>query len=382
MQKEKKIYSLQALRGLAFVAVFISHTSILNYSLTCLGAWGVSIFLVLSGFVLTYSYYKKNRIEKTSFADNLKFSISKLSNIYCLHIICTIAMSIFFFIGDNRQPYSTSLLKIVLNVLLIQEYVPISGRSINPVSWYLCVTALAYFIFPFFLQYMEKKYSTRKASWCICICIIMEFFFGILGSLMPTSAAYNGMFWDNDLCFWIAYYFPMSRVLDFIIGINLGYLYITKRNNSSRVVISAMELIGAVLSIVAICLFYIMTPKMGEQLIYSHPERWWTYSLVFLPGTTLLIYSFAFSNGAISNRITNRLTLFLAKISSSAFLIHYVVFRYLTIIYYRIPGYSGADFRNQIGCWINLTLGFVLTCLCVFLWNKIVAIFNDLLNSR
>lgn len=56
----KKIDGLQGLRAVAFIAIFISHTSVGNYSK--LGAWGVSIFLVLSGFVMVYSYWNKREM--------------------------------------------------------------------------------------------------------------------------------------------------------------------------------------------------------------------------------------------------------------------------------------------------------------------------------
>lgn len=41
---------LQGLRTMAFAAIFLSHTGI-GY-LGALGAWGVSVFFVLSGFVM------------------------------------------------------------------------------------------------------------------------------------------------------------------------------------------------------------------------------------------------------------------------------------------------------------------------------------------
>ena len=104
----KKIVSLEALRGLAFLAVFLSHTGLFNNYFTCLGAWGVSIFLMLSGFVLIYSYYNKNRIKKVSIISNFKFCINKISYLYVLHIICTVAMAVFLFVGNNKETAAIS----------------------------------------------------------------------------------------------------------------------------------------------------------------------------------------------------------------------------------------------------------------------------------
>lgn len=53
----RRIDSIQSLRAIAFLAVFMSHSRL--FGLGFLGAWGVSIFFVLSGFLMVYSYYPK-----------------------------------------------------------------------------------------------------------------------------------------------------------------------------------------------------------------------------------------------------------------------------------------------------------------------------------
>ena len=54
MNNNEKIESLQAVRGIAFLGIFLKHTGI---SLFCaLGDWGVSIFFVLSGFLMSVRY--------------------------------------------------------------------------------------------------------------------------------------------------------------------------------------------------------------------------------------------------------------------------------------------------------------------------------------
>lgn len=86
MQQEKKlIYSLQALRGIAFLGIFASHTGFRCFVGT--GRWGVSVFFVLSGFMMIYTYMGKNRIRYVSLKDNLYFAWRKMKGLYLLHII-------------------------------------------------------------------------------------------------------------------------------------------------------------------------------------------------------------------------------------------------------------------------------------------------------
>ena len=51
----KKIESLQGLRALAFLGVFASHTYLKSFRFT--GAWGVSVFFMLSGFFYAFRFF-------------------------------------------------------------------------------------------------------------------------------------------------------------------------------------------------------------------------------------------------------------------------------------------------------------------------------------
>lgn len=73
MKDRKCIDTLQVLRCFAFLGVFLCHTGL--HKMGSLGVGGVSIFLVLSGFVMTYSYYGGNRVTSILIGDNIKLLI-------------------------------------------------------------------------------------------------------------------------------------------------------------------------------------------------------------------------------------------------------------------------------------------------------------------
>lgn len=56
-------------------------------------------------------------------------------------------------------------------------------------------------------------------------------------------------------------------------------------------------------------------------------------------------------------------------------MIHHVVFIYLGAIYYHISGVDGNEFFLTYGCWINLTLGFVITIIATEIWIRLYAKF-------
>lgn len=138
-----KIYSLQALRGIAFLGVFGCHVGFID-----LGAWGVSVFFILSGFVMYYKYNDKEL--KCGILKNLLFSIRKIRKLYFLHIITMI----FALLIDKF-----SIREIVLNILLVQTWVPDTrvAFSLNSVAWYLSVSFFLYFLFPYILCYIRNK---------------------------------------------------------------------------------------------------------------------------------------------------------------------------------------------------------------------------------
>ena len=375
LNDNKTIVTLQSLRGFAFLFVFLAHTGLFKEVFLSIAIGAVSTFLVLSGFVMMYSYYGKDKINNISLKDNLCFAIKKIKKLYLLHIICTVIMLIRLLILGyfNRENAVLISIKLFLNALLIQEYFPIVGRSINSVSWYLCVTLLGYFVFPWFLKHFEKGYSKRKAIISIIVCVSIKIAIGYLYRMIPSVPNYDSTLWDNDLCQWLIYRFPIARILDIIIGFNLGFLFIHFKDYSYHTwQVTCAEIIGVVFAVFASMSFYALSPKSdAENYIFNyHPERWWTYSLAFLPSSIVLVYSFATQKGKISNLLNNKIVLYLARISPYAFLIHYVVFSYLEIVYYHIPGFSKGEFNSYYGGFINATIGLIITIILTELYMR------------
>ena len=56
-------------------------------------------------------------------------------------------------------------------------------------------------------------------------------------------------------------------------------------------------------------------------------------------------------------------------------MIHTVVFRYLAVIYYHLPGVEGNEFHLTLGCWISLILGFGVTIIATAIWMRLYAKF-------
>lgn len=367
IQEHKKIDSIQALRAWAFLGVFVSHTGIRCFK--GMGAWGVSIFFILSGFLMTYNYYGKKRIESISFIKNMSFAWNKIKHFYPLHIITMLAMSIFMFIGEDVVQISQMIVKLFLNLLLLQCWIPIQS-SINGVSWYLCVTMFLYFLFPYILKYMERDYSVYKAKRMFVLLVSVQIVMGIIGLHMPIFSYVESGWIEKDLTQWFVYYFPPTRALDFAIGCNMGYCFVVKESEKNQQKNTTfLELITIALIIVANICFVILCPKTGygdKSLLSVSSERWWTYTIIFTISSCMVIWLFAKNEGGIYQKyLVTRMTLYIGNISSFSFLIHAVVFRYIDAVSNLA---FGSEFRYFYGKWIKLSVGFILTIVATQIW--------------
>ena len=327
---------------------------------------------------MVYSYYGKQRIKNLSFVSNVKFAYSKLKRLWLLSILCTLATTIFLFEGNVKFPLWNVALKFVLNAVWLQEWLPLYESSINAVNWFLCTTLFGYFIFPWFLRLLETNYSKTKAILCIILCLAVEIVVAYIGSKFPYEERFvNGLIWERDLTHWFVYSFPLTRIFDIIIGFNLGYLFVNKETAFSVSKTTILEILGIVLAILGNYYYSTVSPRLhiGEQVVMTDPFRSWSYTLGFVLSSMLLVFTFAMQNGVISKLLTNSVALYIAKLSPYAFLIHHVVFRYLAVIYYHIPGVDGNEFFLTYGCWISLTLGFGITIIATEIWIRLYAKF-------
>ncbi len=84
--KNEKIKSLEIVRMIAFACVFIAHSGCGGEG-DRLGALGVSLFLILAGFLMAYNYYGQSRINEISLPSNVYFATYKLKNLFPLHCL-------------------------------------------------------------------------------------------------------------------------------------------------------------------------------------------------------------------------------------------------------------------------------------------------------
>lgn len=358
MNNTNRIKTLESLRALAFTGVMLIHTGFAVFD--CLGAISVSVFFIMSGFVLSIN--KNIKLEKASIANNIKFAKNKIKKLYILYVITTLLCAVFSLFGNGKENVEAIILKLVCNFLLIQEWLPIDNRTYNGPGWFLCTLLLFYFIYPFIAKRIEKA-SNKKATKTIILLYLLEIIISFAGNLFPTKEYMEGMTTIHYLSRWFVYFFPMTRVIDCIIGAIVGNIYIKdKKDNINQATTKELILV------IALSLSFLIDELLSNTSYFGY----FHFVVVNTPISTFAVYLFAKGEGRITNFLTNKTTMFLAKISPYGFLIHDVINKYINAGFVLLFGSTyGYNYNIKYGGYVKLFVGIPLTIVLCLIWIRI-----------
>ena len=173
---------LNNLTGLRFYAamwVFLYHffpvyTSAPKINIFEIGFLGVDVFFVLSGFILTYVYFKKFFISKVTGRDYWNFVMKRFAKIYPLHFVITLifiplsCVGKYLFHQDSIHLYFNALLQ---NFLMIHSWSTTQYLSWNFPSWSISAEWFAYlflFVPLSFIYKFNKIFFLSFAGLVVC----------------------------------------------------------------------------------------------------------------------------------------------------------------------------------------------------------------------
>jgi peptidoglycan/LPS O-acetylase OafA/YrhL len=226
--------SLPALTGLRFVAAalvvgyhlhaFVPAISAIP-GLAILGAGysGVSLFFVLSGFVLAYNYLSPDRAGVVSVRE---FLVARFARVYAVYLLCiVIAFPLFIreltHNGVSWQRLRDGVLVSLSSFTLTQAWIPRYACELNCPGWSLSAEAFFYAMFPVLGLWLSKRHRTSLplvaiAYWFVSLAIA----FGYLTLFPPVTAGMDDA-WLNVLK-----YNPLIRIPEFAVGAACGMLFL------------------------------------------------------------------------------------------------------------------------------------------------------------
>lgn len=328
MEKQKKIESLQSLRGIFAFLIFLSHALMVNGGnpFSAGGDIGVAFFFVLSGFVLCQAHEQKAEAAGAEFSGQIgmpygRFMLKRVVRIYPLHLLCWL-----WCVAIGIRYYRSFDLPIDLaNLFLLQSWIPIPEYyySVNAASWCLSDFIFFYLLFPVLLKWVVRQGKS---------------FIATLAVLTITWCVASGFMPDAERP-WAVYIWPVSRLLDFAAGMVLWQLTSRRRSSGSTTETKAnLRQFAALL----LCLgSFAALPLFDTDLTQS--IFWWPAVLL-----TVAVFVRTGHTGLLGRLLSWRPFVAFGNVSFGFYLIHIPVINLSVLFLRRLIPEGGAEFLAAV----------------------------------
>jgi peptidoglycan/LPS O-acetylase OafA/YrhL len=372
------IRSLTSARFFAALFIVLMHFSIYfpynaytNFVLLQ-GGIGVCFFFILSGFVLTYTYYElfKDGVDLKKYIDFLRTRFARVYPMYLISLM-VVTIILLYFIGHDRQLveklYYVSItpgfltVSWLANLLLLQTFIPYPPlqQIWNAPSWAVGCEFFFYALFPFMISYLAHR-SAKGVK--IRNMLILLFLLSMVLLVSAVLAIWYQPIFSGDSRLQVFGYavvrMPLFRIPEFILGCLAG-LFFTRsfennnNNNNSPFMSFLMVrqnrdrflLIGLLMIPAIICGHSLANMVLGpDYAIRSLPgftlEAFFWYFAYMLP-FTMVITGLSCGDNFLSPMLDHPMLVFLGEASYSLYIIHWIPLVALDLMQYEKGGWPG-----------------------------------------
>jgi peptidoglycan/LPS O-acetylase OafA/YrhL len=359
------IPALTGVRALAAYLVFISHFEYVfdgNFPHAAQRFlqefhMGVTIFFVLSGFLITYRYYNNFHLTKDWFKQYLK---NRVARIYPMYFILTMGAFIYYyFTHDTRitKDFPSPIGLMFMHITFVRGFFAGLWDTGIAQGWSLTVEECFYFSAPFIFL-VAKKYN----KFYIQPLVITAFAWTMV--LIFRNFDWYGFF--GNFTFTMIYTF-FGRCFEFFVGIQLALILLKKgvyRTNNLK-----YTYIGFLLMMVCVGIMSTLAIPQGWMAGLHNPFGIVTNNYLLPPCIALFFYGLLTESTVFKKVLSNKFVELLGKSSYIFYLIHLGYIRnYLNdginwandwiFEYYDKHGLDWVSpFQNDV---VNLVIQFVL----------------------
>jgi peptidoglycan/LPS O-acetylase OafA/YrhL len=305
-----KLRALTGIRILAALAVYMSHVGPPHGAPTSLatfmssGYGGVTIFFVLSGFVLAINYYE--RLDALQPRRLYNYFVARFARVYPLY-----ALVLLYFIV-RQHAFGESIDGWWRNALAVQAW---DGNlahlfSFDPPSWSISVEFFLYACFPLLVPLVHLLRGKRAVLAAAVVTALLMlgaaawFVLSGRGDIPPESGASAHR--------WL-YLMPLPRLGDFVLGILAARLYMLTRSSPERARRLGGPLVwGATALLVALMCW----PALLDSA--------WSWDITFAVPAVLIIFGLAAAPECLPARLLAMpKVVFFGEASYAFYLIHF-----------------------------------------------------------
>jgi peptidoglycan/LPS O-acetylase OafA/YrhL len=323
-QASTERFTLRPLTGLRFLAalgVLLFHfwSPLLAEAPAALqnvvhgGHVGVSLFFVLSGFILAYTYGNDEGRLTTS---RRQFWVARFARVYPLYLGALILDLPHFYlkwVGStlHEGPLSVSAMKVgavsASTLGLVQSWTPGIAYLWNAPAWSVSVEAFFYAVFPFLSAAVLVRNPRSACRLVLGLWLV---------AIVPAVVAFLGEPWfatREDRILWDHSFgaFPLFRLPEFLIGVIAGQQFVRSRTERETPAATwqtvALWLSGAViLGVLA------LSSVIPQRLLHNG---------LLAPAFAVLVYCLARDTGIVGRLLGSRLLVLLGEASFAVYIL-------------------------------------------------------------
>ncbi len=381
---QDRVAPLPALTGLRFVAallIVLGHMvplvmpckapPTLLAQIPNLSAEAMSIFFVLSGFIIHYNY--SDAFEKEWLQTLRNFWIARVARLYPLYVVLIGYQMLYSYSYSNLAPTAWSVLPSYLLFLQSWFYWPVGNTGLIyemgflSLSWSISTDWFCYVCYPLIWLVLTKIKSIRgliTLAVCMSIVVLTAVFTASLNEdlLNQLGASWFGSLKDATLQAqytffrWLLYFSPYSRIFEFILGCICGALFLSIRGKE---VSDKEERIGRAVLIAVIFatlvhhwFIFIFSQRLEHPKLISN----FHLSYGFAPLTAIIIFCCARYKSKVSSVLSSWPMVLCGSATYSLYLLHI-----FTIMAFRWESAQITNFIVGVGDFLRLIIALLST---------------------
>lgn len=262
------------------------------------GTQAVTLFFILSGFVLGYNHFQSGH---STTVDKRSFWAARFARIYPLYALALAASLPFFLYGHfvaERHSAGQFFGSLVLVPALLQSWIPATALAWNPPAWSLSVEAFFYFLFPSITALFPRQCTRTALFLTLVIAATAEFVrVSCYEATEAESAARH-----------FASYFPLFHLPKFVLGIALARFYLRSTPKPKAIIATPLTWISLAAAIALLSL--------------NMPQHAGIISACLITTFSALIYSAACIRQRGLHNLNSPLLILLGEASYGIYILH------------------------------------------------------------
>jgi peptidoglycan/LPS O-acetylase OafA/YrhL len=355
MARRENVPALTGLRFLAAFSVLLAHALSVTLAdqeqprgavlwLMTGSGFGMTLFFVLSGFVIHYNY--ASLVTDGRLRGIATFLWARFARLYPLFLLM---MLVYVLVSQRHVAYWTghpeqinSIFQALPYFLLsIQSWIykVIDGGSLidairggSPPTWSISTEWFFYFAYPFIAWIILRARSPKlivliACAWCVLWSGLSTSLYDqmplinawAVGHFGPIADMQNA---DDSFVRWLLYLSPYLRIGEFVLGVIAAQLYVTMQ---SHPVTRVENLLGSLVLLLAVAGILVIDYLAYSQNVSMNIFRKMSWNFAMALPVALLVFCAARYRGPASRLLTSRPAIALGEASYSIYLVHSIV---------------------------------------------------------